>query len=131
MSPRTVLTDEQWALIEPLMPATEGKRGRPFRDHRQVVEGIIYRYRAGVTWRDVPEEFGPYQTVWKRHRRFAGDGTWDKVLEVLLGHAETAGIVDWEVSVDSTIVRAHQHGTSLTRDTVGSVESQESPHRAA
>jgi transposase len=131
MSPRTVLTDEQWALIEPLMPATEGKRGRPFRDHRQVVEGIIYRYRAGVTWRDVPEEFGPYQTVWKRHRRFAGDGTWDRVLEVLLGHAETAGVVDWEVSVDSTIVRAHQHGTSLTRDTGGSVESQESPHRAA
>ena len=44
-----------------------------------VVEGIIYRYRVGIPWRDLPECFGPWQTVWKRHRRYAGDGTWDRV----------------------------------------------------
>ncbi len=58
-----VLSDAEWARIEPLLPSSAGRPGRPFRDHRQVVEGIIYRYRAGVPWRDLPKEFGPYQTV--------------------------------------------------------------------
>jgi transposase len=110
-----VLTDAQWARISPLMPSSDGKQGKPFRDHRQVVEGIIYRYRTGVAWRDVPAEFGPWQTVWKRHRRLAGDGTWDRVLAALVSQADAAGLVDWQVSVDSTIARAHQHGTNLPR----------------
>ena len=97
--------------------ASMGLRGRPFRDNRRVVEGIVYRYRAGIAWRDVPTEFGPWQTIWKRHRRYAGDGTWDKILTGLLTHADSHGLVDWTVSVDSTICRAHQHGTNLTRDT--------------
>jgi len=53
-----------WARIEPLMPQAEG-RSRPWRDHRQVVEGIVFRYRTGVAWRDLPERFGPWQTVWR------------------------------------------------------------------
>ena len=84
MSRTRVLTDAQWELISPLMPSSDGKQGKPFRDHRQVVEGIIYRYRTGIAWRDLPAEFGPWQTVWKRHRRLAGDGTWDRVLAELL-----------------------------------------------
>lgn len=115
MSRTRVLTDEQWARISPLMPSSDGKRGKPFRDHRQVVEGIIYRYRTGIAWRDVPAEFGPWQTVWKRHRRLAGEGTWDRVLAALLAEADAAGLISWEVSVDSTINRAHQHGTNLPR----------------
>ena len=125
-----MLSDEQWARIEPLLPSSVGKKSRPFRDHRQVVEGIIYRYRTGIPWRDLPrEQFGPWQTVWKRHRRFAGDGTWDQVLAALLAQADAAGLVDWTVSVDSTINRAHQHATNTTRpenDTGGASESQES-----
>lgn len=117
-----VLTDVQWELIDPLMPSSEGKRGRPFKDHRRVVEGMIYRYRTGVAWRDLPGDFGPWQTVWKRHRRFAGDGTWDRVLSALLARADAAGLVDWDVAVDSTVNRAHQHATNLPRDTGGSVE---------
>lgn len=70
-----MFTDEQWGLIEPLLPSSDGLRGRAFRNNRLVVEGIAYRYRAGVAWRDLPAEFGPWQTVWKRHRRDAGDGT--------------------------------------------------------
>lgn len=115
------------------MPSSDGKQGKPFRDHRQVVEGIVYRYRTGVAWRDVPVEFGPWQTVWKRHRRFAGDGTWDEVLQRLLTEADAAGQVGWQVSVDSTINRAHQHGTNLPRaeqGTGGRPESQESARRA-
>lgn len=53
------------------MPSSEGQRGRSFHDHRQVVEGIVYRLRTGVAWRDLPESFGPHQTVSKRHRRFS------------------------------------------------------------
>jgi transposase len=133
MSRSALLSDTQWARIEPLMPSSHGQRGRPFRDHREVVEGIIFRFRAGVPWRDLPAEFGPWQTVWKRHRKFSGDGTWDKILAKLLADADAAGEIDWTVSVDSTINRAHQHGTNLPRTdpvTGGSVELQESARRA-
>ena len=86
------------------------------RDHRQVVEGVIYRYRCGIAWRDLPASFGPWQTVWKRHRRFSGDGTWDEILAVLLAQADARNEIDWTVSVDSTINRAHQHATNLPRE---------------
>jgi transposase len=91
-----------------------------------VVEGIVYRFRTGIAWRDLPQEFGPWQTVWKRHKRFSSDGTWDKIHTRLLAEADAGGDLDWTVSVDSTINRAHQHATTLPRDTGGSVESQES-----
>jgi transposase len=116
VSRKQLLTDEQWALVEPLLPPQRSGRGRPMRDHRQVIEGVIYRYRCGIAWRDLPEEFGPWQTVWKRHRRFSGDGTWDRVHQALVARADAAGGVDWVVSVDSTINRAHQHATNLPRE---------------
>lgn len=103
--------------------------GRRFRDYRTVVEGIIYRYRTGIAWRDQPGEFGPWQTVWKRHRRVAGDRTWDRVLSALLTRADAAEVIDWQVAVDSTIARAHQHATNTTRLTGGLVQSQESARR--
>jgi transposase len=115
MSRTAVLTDAQWARIESLMPSSEGQRGRPFREHRQVIEGIVYRFRTGIAWRDLPGSFGPWQTVWKRHRRFSKDGTWDRIHARLLAQADAAGEVDWRVSVDSTINRAHQHATNLGR----------------
>lgn len=67
----------------------------------------------------------------KRHRRFSDDGTWDKILTALLTDADAAGLIDWEVSVDSTVNRAHQHATNLPRDTGGPVESHESAYGAA
>ena len=98
-----------------------------------MVEGIVYRLRTGIPWRDLPAEFGPWQTVWKRHHRFCRDGTWDKVLTQLLVEADAAGEIDWQVSVDSTIARVHQHGANLPRsvskgrqDTGGTTELQES-----
>lgn len=115
MSRTAVLTDADWARIEPLMPSSDGQRGRPFRDHRQVIEGIVYRLRTGIAWRDLPESFGPWQTVWKRHRRFSADGTWDKIHARLVAEADAAGELDWQVSVDSTVNRAHQHATNLGR----------------
>ena len=97
------------------MPSSDGVKSRPFRDHRQVVEGVIYRFRTGIAWRDLPASFGPWQTVWKRHHRFSVDGTWDKIHARLLAEADAAGEIDWMVSVDSTINRAHQHATNARR----------------
>ena len=129
---RAELTEGQWAVIGPLMPQVQG-RSRPYRDHRQVVEGIVHRYRCGIAWRDLPDRFGPWQTVWKRHARFSRDGTWDKVLAAVIAHADAAGEVDWAVSVDSTVNRAHQHATNLPRaeiPTGGTGELHETGARA-
>ena len=62
-----LISDEQWDVLRGLLPPQRPATGRPRRDHRQVLEGIIYRYRTGVAWRDLPERFGPWKTVWKRH----------------------------------------------------------------
>jgi transposase len=138
MSREQLLTDEQWACIEPLLPSSKGKQSRPFRDHRQVLEGIAYRYRVGCAWRDVPKTYGPWQTLWKRHARFSRDGTWDRIHVHLLAEADAAQLIDWQLSVDSTISRVHQHGASLSREAVvdlpsyagGPVELQETAGRA-
>jgi putative transposase len=131
MSRFQLLSDEQWALIKDLLPVRTGKRGRPFSDARAMVEGIIYRYRCGLTWRDVPVVFGPWQTIWTWHRRLAREGVWDMVLRRLLATADAAGRIDWAISVDSTIARAHQHATNVTRHPGGWVELHESAGRAA
>lgn len=115
MSRLAVLSDAQWARIEPLMPSSDGQRGRPFRSHRQVVEAIIYRLRTGIAWRDLPPQFGPHQAASKRHRRSSADGTWDAIHARLVAEADAAGEVDWTVSVGSTINRAHQHAATLGR----------------
>ena len=133
MSRDHVLTDAQWALLEPLLPSSKGKQSRPFRDHRQVLKGIVFRLRTGCPWRDLPERFGPWQTAWKRHARFSKDGTWDQILAALLIQADEAGHVDWQISIDSTVARVHQHGSNMTREvaavlpshTGGRIELQE------
>jgi transposase len=115
MTREPVLDEGMWARIEPLLPPVKGARGRPMRDHRLLIEGAIHRYRTGVAWRDLPAEFGPWQTVWKRHHRFAVDGTWDRVLSALQAQADVEGDLDWRVSVDSTVARVHQHGATAAR----------------
>ncbi len=126
MSRFQVLSDAQWVLIEGLLPRPTGRKGRPFADARTMVEAIVYRYRTGIAWRDLPTVFGPWQTAWTWHHRLAGDGTWDLVLDRLLATADASGRIDWSVAVDSTIARAHQHATNVTRHTGGFIELQES-----
>ncbi len=123
MSRDQVLTDAQWALLEPLLPSSKGRQSRPFRDHRQVLEGIVFRLRTGCPWRDLPERFGPWQPVWKRHARFSKDGTWDQILAALLVQADEAGQVDWQLSIDSTVSRVHQHGLNMTREVAAGLPS--------
>jgi transposase len=128
MSDRDVINDEAWAFIEPLLPSSTGRRGGQWRDHRQVMEGIAWRYRTGSPWRDLPARFGPWQTAWKRHNRWSADGTWQRLVTAAQAHADAVGDLDWLVAVDSTIVRAHQHAAGARRDpghTGGFIEPQD------
>ncbi len=128
MDREALLDDVQWDLIEPYLPPQRSGKCRPMRDHRQVIEGVIYRCRCGIAWRDLPSSFGPWQTVWKRHRRLSGDGTWDKIMAALLTQADAQGEIGWSVSVDSTINRAHQHATNLPR---GEARAEPQPEAGA
>ncbi|MEU9148921.1 transposase, partial [Streptomyces sp. NPDC048349] len=79
---RHELTNAQWEPIAPLLPETGGPGGR-WADHRTVVNGLLYRTRTGIPWRDLPERYGSWQTVYERHRRWPADGTWSKILQAL------------------------------------------------
>ncbi|GAA5134080.1 hypothetical protein GCM10023320_61290 [Pseudonocardia adelaidensis] len=78
------ISDELWELIAPELPSSAGRRGRPWRDHRQTLEAILWRYRTGCPWRDLPAEFGPWQTLWKRHHQWSADGVYQRILERLV-----------------------------------------------
>ncbi|WP_405186178.1 IS5 family transposase [Streptomyces anulatus] len=109
------LTDAEWERLRPFLPVSNRRCGR-WRDHRQVIDGILHRVRTGVQWRDLPERFGPWKTVYERHRLWSADGTWDRLLQQVQAAADAAGEIDWDISVDSTIVRAHQHAAGARTD---------------
>ncbi|MEV0889700.1 IS5 family transposase [Streptomyces microflavus] len=119
---RGELTDAAWGRIEPLLPQVDG-RGRPWRDHRQVVNGVLWRLRTGAPWRDLPERYGPWQTVYERFARWEADGTWAKLLEHVQVRDDAAGRVEWTVAVDSTVNRAHQHAAGARKR--GNVDGDE------
>ncbi|WP_373648876.1 IS5 family transposase [Streptomyces sp. st140] len=112
------LSDAEWERLRPLLPVSNGRCGR-WRDHRQVIDGILHRVRTGVHWRDLPERFGPWKTVYERHRLWSADGTWERLLQQVQAAADAAGEIDWDISVDSTIVRAHQHAAGAHRSATG------------
>ncbi|MFF2518616.1 IS5 family transposase [Streptomyces sp. NPDC058086] len=112
------LTDAEWERLRPFLPVSSRRCGR-WRDHRQVINGILHRVRTGVQWRDLPERFGPWETVYERHRLWSGDGTWEVLLRQVQAAADAAGEIDWDISVDPTIVRAHQHAAGAHRSATG------------
>ncbi|MGW4840209.1 IS5 family transposase [Streptomyces globisporus] len=103
------LADAQWARLEPLLPDRTPRRGGRWRDHRQVIDAIAFKYRTGTPWTDLPEHFGSWKGAHNRLRKWALDGTWEKVFTALIAQADAEGDLDWVVAVDSTVVRAHQH----------------------
>ena len=113
---RGELTDAAWAVLAPLLP-TNGRRGKQWRDHRQVVDGVLWRLRTGVPWRDVPERYGPWRTCYDRFARWRRDGTWDRLLaRAHFSMPNTAvGEVVWEVSVDGTSIRVQRPGRRARR----------------
>lgn len=110
---RGELTNTAWARIEPLLPASG--RGGQWRNHRQVLNGILWKLRTGAPWRDVPERYGPWKTAHERLRRWTMDGTWEKILADAVVINDASGHVEWIISVDSTVVRAHQHAAGARK----------------
>jgi len=131
-----VISDGLWDVIKPVLPDSSGRRGRPWNDHRCTLEGIVWRYRTGSPWRDLPVEFGAWQSVWERHRRWSEDGTYAAMFAAV---RECAAFEQLDaaalLSIDSTSVRAHQHAAGarfheFSTHTGGSVELQGSARRA-
>ncbi len=100
------VTDEQWSFIKDLFPEPAAT-GRPPADPRHMIDGIFWRLRTGAPWRDLPEEFGPWMTVYKHFDRWNSDGTLDKVKRTLLSRIVDSGGLDGDLwCVDGTVVRA-------------------------
>ncbi|WP_420708712.1 IS5 family transposase [Streptomyces sp. NRRL S-1813] len=110
---RHELTDQEWELLAPLIP--RAATGRPRVSDRQVINGMVYKIRTGISWRDLPERYGPWQTVYTRFGRYAMDGMFTRALQHIQAEADAAGDIDWLVQIDSTIVRAHQHAATTGR----------------
>ena len=96
------LSDTEWQIVEPLLP--NKPRGVPRTDDRRVLNGIFYRLRTGSPWRDLPERYGPYTTMYKRYTRWAKAGVWQRIFEALAARSPQS-----LQFIDSSIIRAHQH----------------------
>lgn len=105
---RHELTDEQFARLAPLLPAERPRTGRPNHDHRMILNGIVWRLNTGAPWRDLPERYGPWTTVYSRFRRWQRAGVWDRLLAAVQTDANACGAVDWSLHfLDGTTIRAH------------------------
>lgn len=107
---RHELTDAEWALLQPLLPPERpAKSGHPYRSHRQVLNGMLWILHTGAPWRDLPERYGPWETVYSRFRRWSRSGLWEKILSTLQRELDAAGQIEWEVwMIDGSNVRAHK-----------------------
>ena len=113
---RHALSDEQWERLRPLLPPLPSGRGRPRADDRLIVDGILWRLATGVPWRDLPERFGSWRTVYSRFRRWQRQGVWERVLAALQAEGDAAGDLDWALHfLDGTTVRAHQHAAGAKK----------------
>jgi transposase len=111
---RGEMTDTAWARIEPLLPVGR-RRGGQWRDHRQVINAILWKVRTGAPWRDLPERYGSWKTAHERLRRWTADGTWDRILDEVVVKDDAVGNVEWVLSIDSSSVRAHQHAAGARK----------------
>jgi transposase len=111
---RGEITDAAWERIAPLLPPN-GKRGGQWKDHRTVINGILWKLRTGAPWRDLPERYGAHSTCADRLARWEREGLWDRLLTEVQTKSDAVGEISWEVSVDSTTVRAHQHAAGAKK----------------
>ena len=104
------LTDQQWQQLQPLLPLQKPTTGRPAKDHRTIINGILWVLRTGAPWRDLPERYGPWRTVASRFYRWRQAGLWDRLLRAVQQQSNIQRKVNWELHyVDGTVIRAHQH----------------------
>ncbi len=110
MTKRYALRNDQWERIKDLLPGRKETVGVTARDNRLFVEAVLYRYRAGIPWRDLPERFGDFRLVHLRHSRWSRTGVWQRVFKALAHDADNEYVM-----IDSTIVRAHQHSAGAKK----------------
>jgi transposase len=113
MTRRYGLRDEQWERIKEMLPGREGSVGATARDNRLFVEAVLYRYRAGIPWRDLPDRFGAWKATHTRWSRWAITGVWEQIFKALSADADNEYAM-----IDSTIVRAHQHSAGARKKRV-------------
>ena len=104
------LTDSEWNAIRRFLPAERtGKPGRPWKPHRQVINGILFVLRTGIPWADLSAEFGRFKTVYNRFRRWVKSGVWQRIFESLIDRLRKSGEIDFELwCIDGTVIRAHR-----------------------
>jgi transposase len=110
MISRYALRDDQWERIRALLPGQAGQAGATARDNRLFIEAVLYRYRAGIAWRDLPQRFGDFRVVHLRHSRWSKSGVWQRVFKELAQEADNEYAM-----IDSTIIRAHQHSAGAKK----------------
>lgn len=103
---RNLMSNAEWAFFEPFVSPKGPKSGRPAADHRRVLDGIFWIARTGAPWRDLPEYFGKWGSVYRQFRRWSVSGLWDVMLEEMNSNGQNQNSVQM---IDSTIIRAHQH----------------------
>lgn len=107
MLKRHELTDEQWAIIAPFVPPSRSRTGRPPRDRRILINGIFWILHTGAPWRDLPERFGPWQTVYHHFAKWRRDGVFAQIVDALQIRLDDKGLIDWDLwCIDGANVRA-------------------------
>lgn len=100
------LSDAQWKRIEDMFPPN-GNKGGQWKDHRLLLNGMLWRLQTGAPWRDLPERYGPWQTVYDRFNRYSKNGTFDRIIERLQCQLDAQGCIDWDLwCVDGSVIRA-------------------------
>lgn len=109
---RYALREDQWERIKDLLPGRQGHVGVRAQDNRLFIEAVLYRYRAGIPWRELPERFGDFRVIHLRHSRWSRTGVWQRIFKVLSQDADNEYSM-----IDSTIVRAHRHSAGAQKKT--------------
>lgn len=127
---RYELTDAQWEQLSPFFPQRDhdGAPGPPWKDHRTIVNGILWHLHTGAPWPDIPERYGPWKTVYDRFRRWRTDGTWANILDTLLLRLDKAGRIDRDLwLVDASIIRASRAAAGAEKKTTPAARLGRSP----
>ena len=104
---RHEVSEEEWGILEPLLPESEARTGRPPRDPRQMLDGLLWILNTGAPWRDLPERFGPWQTVYGHFQAWRASGVFDSILDALHLRLDRDGKIDWDLwCIDGTSIRA-------------------------
>jgi len=116
MAHRHEVSDEQWELVGPLIAVKPAETGRPRRDGREMLNGVLWILRTGAPWRDLPERYGPWQSVYEYFTTWRADGTYDRVLEALQIRLDREGKIDWDLfCIDGTNVRASRAAAGASK----------------